>query len=199
MKTFCICLPEYPEKIKAATQYFTDQGLENVEFFSGLHAQTAGLSTEHTYDHDQPGSGYRTGYTATGTWLAHWMLWNTLIHLSHDVVMILETDVKFCENWKVRLDKAMEDVPGNFGLLYVGNCCTEGHPKTHVAGDVWECKHMQCTHAYALRRGALPTLLRMRRIWAPIDIQMQLECFPHLQTYAVLPRIFDQHNMVLPE
>lgn len=199
MKTFCICLPEYPDKIAATGRYFVEHGLEDVEFFHGLHAKTAGLATEHTYELDNPGSGYRQGYNSTGTWLAHWMLWNTLIHLSYDVVMILENDVQFGSDWSNRLEQAMKDVPGNFDLLYAGSCCTEGHPKTHIAGEVWETKHMQCTHAYVVRRGALPVLLKMRKIWAPVDIQMQLECFPHLKTYAVLPRIFDQHNMVLPQ
>ena len=197
IKTFCLCLPEYPEKVEQAKKHFAEQRLENVEFFHGLHAQTAGLSTEHTYEHDGPEIWNRIGYNSTGIWLSHWMLWNVLIHLAHDTVMILENDVKLCENWEERLSKALSDVPGDFGMLYVGSCCTEGHPKTHVSGDVWECKHMQCCHAYVIRRGALPTLLKMRKIWAPIDIQVQLECFPHLKTYVVLPRIFDQHNMTL--
>ncbi len=197
MKTFCICLPEYPDKIERAKVYFKENGLDDVEFFWGIHAQTAGLSTEHTYELDNPGSGWRLGYNPTGIWLAHYILWNTLAHLPYDRVMILETDVKFNDNWKARFDKALSDAPGDFDILYTGSCCTEGHPKAHIAGDIWETKHMQCTHSYVVRRGAIPVLLRMRKIWAPVDIQMQLECFPHLKTYAVLPRIFDQHNMTL--
>lgn len=197
IKTFCICLPEYPEKIEKAKAYFAEQGLEDVEFFWGLHAETAGLSTEHTYEIDAPGSGWRIGYNPTGIWLAHYMLWNTLLHTSHDRVMVLETDVKFADNWKPRLEKALEDVPPDFHLLYVGSCCLEGFPKTLVAGEVFESKHMQCTHAYVVTRRALGTLLKMRKIWAPVDIQMQFECFPLLKTYVVLPRLFDQWNMTL--
>lgn len=197
MKTFCLCLPEYPEKIEAAKKYFEENGLHDVEFFWGIHAETAGLSTEHTYELDNPGSGWRLGYNPTGIWIGHWILWNTLVHLPYDRVMIVETDVKFNENWKARFDQAMADAPGDFDLLYTGNCCVEGHPKTHVKGDVWETKHIQCTHSYVVRKGALSVLLRLRKIYAPIDIQMQLEAFPFLKTYAVLPRIFDQHNMSL--
>ncbi len=192
-----MCLPEFPEKIERTKAYFAENGLENVEFFWGLHAETAGLSTEHTYELDNPGSGWRLGYNPTGIWLGHYMLWDTLAHLPYDHVMIVETDMRFGENWKARLDQALEDAPRDFDLLYPGSCCVEGHPKTHVKGDVWETKHIQCTHCYIVRRAALSNLLRMRKIWAPVDIQMQLECFAGLKTYAVLPRIFDQHDMTL--
>jgi GR25 family glycosyltransferase involved in LPS biosynthesis len=198
MKTFCICLPEYPDKIERAKKYFDEQGLKDVEFFWSLHADTAGLATWHTYEIDAPGSGYKMGANPTGIWLAHWMLWNTLAHLPYNRIMVLENDVQFCDGWKVKLENAIKDAPPDFDFLYVGSCCVEGFPKTHIKGEVYETKHIQCTHAYIIRRGCVPLLLRtLRKCWAPIDIQLQFECFPHLKTYAVLPRIFSQFNMTL--
>jgi len=88
-KTFCIVLPEEPEKIEKARAYFESEGLEDVEFFHGIHAQKAGLQTEHFYERDDPGGKWRMGHIPTGIWLAHYMLWNTLKHLPYDRVLIL--------------------------------------------------------------------------------------------------------------
>ena len=51
-----------------------------------------------------------------------------------------------------------------------------------------------------MARAALPFVLRtLRKVWAPIDIQLQMECFPHMKTYAIIPRIVEQFNTELPE
>ena len=198
MKSFCLCLPEYPEEIESAKKHFAESGLEDVEFFWGINAPLAGLSTAHPYELDNPGSGYHIGAKQTGIWLSHWMLWNHLSHMEGERFMIVETDAKFLDGWKEKLAEALKLAPTNFDILHIGHCCLEGHPRTHVGGDLYETKHAQCTHCYIVRRAALLFLLRtLRKCYAPIDIQMQLECFPHLNTYAIIPRIVDQTNTLL--
>jgi hypothetical protein len=69
-----------------------------------------------------------------------------------------------------------------------------------VAGDVYESKAMQCTHAYVVRRNITPFLLKtLRKCWAPIDLQLQFEVFPYVKTFAVIPRIVSQFDTVIPE
>lgn len=203
MKTYCLCLPEQPDKIKAAREHFDEIGLE-VEFFWGLHAETAGLATWHTYERDNPGSGFKMGARPTGIWLSHYMLWNALAHFEpSEHVMILETDARFSIGWRDTLMRAMMVVPTNFDLLYPGHCCVEawidiGEGGVEIGEGVWETKHIQCTHCYIARRPVLAFLLKqLRKIWAPIDVQMQLECFEHLKTYAIVPRIVEQENTEL--
>lgn len=202
MKTYCLCLPEYPDKIEAATKHFTDAGVGNVEFFWGINATAAGLdglSTVNTYEIDNPGSGYRMGPKPTGIWLSHYMLLNHIMHTNAEHAMILEDDAKFEDGWKPKLEQALKDVPSNFDFLHPGYCCAEGHPRTHVKGDVYETKHAQCTHCYVVRRGAIPFVLgRLRKIWSPIDIAFVFEVFPHLRTYAIMPRLVSQFNTVIP-
>ena len=198
VRAICICLPEYPDQIQRAKDHFAEVGLE-VEFFWGIHAKIAGLATWHAYEYDHPGSGYRMGAKATGCWLSHYMLWNCMTRMVDDHYLVLENDAKLPPDFVARLAQAMSDAPADFDFLHVGHCCVEGHPKTHVKGDVWESKHAQCTHGYVVRRNILPFLLKtMRKIWAPIDIQMQLEVFPQLKTFIVWPRIVDQFDMNLP-
>lgn len=204
IKTYCLCLPEYPEQIEAAKAHFKEVGLENVEFFWGINAQIAGLeglATVHPYEVDAPGSGYRMGAKPTGCWLSHWALWSHIIRLQNEThIMIVEADAKFLPGWKEVLERALKDVPSNFDFLHPGHCCLEGHEKKHVSGDVWETKKAQCTHCYIVRRDALPFVLKtMRKIWAPIDLQMQFELFPHLNCYAIIPRLVEQFNTVIPK
>lgn len=199
MKTFCLCLPEHPEQIEAARKHFTEAGVGDVNFFWGINAPVAGLATSHFYDRDHPGSGFRMGTKPTGIWLSHWMLWNHLMHLDDDRYLILESDASFQEGWSVKLAEGLRNAPSNFDFLHIGHCCMEGHPRKHVAGDVYETKHAQTTHAYIVRRGCLPFVLRtIRKCYAPIDAQLVDEVFPHLLTYAIMPRIVDQFNTVLP-
>jgi len=199
MKTYCLVLPEYPDQIESAKQHFESVGLEDVNFFWGINAPVAGLATSHPYEIDNPGSGFKMGAKPTGIWLSHYMVWSAALQTNEDKFLILENDAKFPVDWKSKLEEALKNTPTNFDFLHIGSCCVEGHPKTHVGGDVWKTVHAQCTHAYIVRRGTIPFLLRtLRKIWAPLDCQLIFECFPHLNTYAVLPRIVDQFNTVLP-
>lgn len=198
IRTVCICLPEYPEQIKAAQEHFVASGLEGTEFMWAVNASLAGLATSHTYDVDHPGTNFRMGAKPTGIWIAHIMAWTMVMTYPDDHIMILETDAKFQDGWKEKFEQAMQDMPSNGDFLHPGSCCVEGHDKKHVKGLVWETKHCQCTHCYVVRRGCLPFLLRtIRKCYAPIDCQMIMEAFPYLNTYAILPRIVDQFNTVL--
>lgn len=198
MRCICICLPEYPDTIKAAQEHFAAAGLENVEFMWGINAPLAGLATSHTYDVDHPGTNFRMGAKPTGIWIAHIMAWTLAMSCADERVMILETDAQLQEGWKEKFEQAMNDAPSNADFIHVGSCCLEGHPKKHVKGMVWETKNSLCTHCYVVRRACLPFVLKtVRKCYAPIDCQLVLEVFPHLNCYAILPRLVDQLNTVL--
>lgn len=199
MKTFCLTLPEYPDRIKAAQAHFAEMGVDNVEFFNGLHAEKAGLATSHCYDVDHPGTGFRIGYKVTGIWLAHVMLWMHLARLSDDKFLILEDDAQFHADWKTRFNEGLAILPGDFDFFHIGHCCLEGHPRTLIHGEVYETKHAMCTHAYMINRRCLPFLLgNIRKCYAPIDCQLVLEIFPHLRTFALMPRCVSQFNTIIP-
>lgn len=199
IRTFCLCIPERPDAMARSKAHFDALGVENVEFFAALHAETTGFATCHPYEIDAPGSGYLMGFKPTGVWLAHVMLWHHLARLNDDKFLILEDDAMFHEDWKARYEQAMEHLPGDFDFCHIGHCCLEGHPKTLVGGELYESKNSQCTHSYILNRKCLPFLLRtVRKCYAPIDCQLVLDVFPHLRTFAVIPRMVDQFGTVLP-
>lgn len=199
MKTFCICLPESPQRIEKARAHFAERGLTDVDFFYGIHAGVAGLATSHVFELDHPNSGFKIGPAPTGCWLSHYMLWNTLTRLPDEHVLVLEDDVELDVDFVEQFERALVYVPQDFDLLYVGSCCVGGHRAMIVGPRAVETKHVQCTHAYVIAKKCLPFLLRtFRKVWAPIDIQLQLEALPHLKSYAVIPRIAGQFNTELP-
>lgn len=200
MRRFCLTLPETPERTAKAKEHFFEKRVYDVEFFWGLHAEKAGLSTVHTYEVDNPGTGFRIGFKPTGIWLSHWALWNALNLLWDDHYMIMEIDCKFPDNWHSRITQALSDTPKDFDVLYVGSCCTKGRPTTHIKGEVFEVKWPLCTHCYIVAKKALPVMLStQRKVWAPIDIGLTMETYPKLKVYTVLPRIVEQFDTNIPE
>ncbi len=199
IRTFVLSLPdnEAPGRKAAAMAHFKSAKppLHDVQFFNGIHAERAGLATCHTYELDNPGTNFRMGFKPTGIWLGHIMLWSALMLVHEDHFMILEDDAKFQDGWHTHFVQALQDVPPDFDMLYIGSCCTEHAPKTQIKNRVWEVKYPQCTHAYVVAKKALPTLLRTnRKAYAPMDIAIMLHSAPSLKVYTVLPRIVDQWN-----
>lgn len=199
MKTLCICLPERPEQIEAATKHFQEAGVENLEWMWGLDSNVSGLDTTHCYERDAPGSGFKMGPKPTGIWIAHWTAWQVIMRMQDEHVLILETDAKFHSGWKEKLDEALKIIPSNYDFLHIGHCCVEGFKDhKHIGGHLWESKRAQCSHAYIIRRACIPFVLRtLRKVYGPIDIQVQLECFPSLRTYILMPRVVSQHGTEL--
>ncbi len=193
MKCFTITLPEDPERENRARQHFKERGVVT-EWFDGIHAQTAGLSTEHTYEIDNPGTGFRIGYKPTGIWISHIMIWKALNLLPDQHFMVLEVDAKFPVDWPARTERALKDVPADFDGLFIGSCCCQGRPTTHIKGEVFEVKWPACTHAVIWAKKAFPVLTSLRKIHAPIDLEFSLGLAGKLKLYTVLPRICDQFD-----
>ncbi len=199
MKTFCLCLPEYPAQIEAAKKHFEEMGVGDVNFITGINAEVAGLATAHTYDRDNPGTNFRMGFKPTGIWLGHLIMWQCAMQHPDEHFLFLECDALFQQGWREKLDQAMKDLPSNFDVLHVGSCCAEGHPKQHVKGNVFKTGHCQCSHCTVMRRGVLPFLItKIRKCYAPIDAQLVDEVFPHLKCYGIFPRICDQVDTIIP-
>lgn len=197
MRTFCIVLPETAALTAKAKAHFHSVGLDGVECFDGIHAQRAGLSTINVCEIDHPGNGWRMGFKPTGIYLSHFMLWAVLDYQPDSHFLVLESDAKLSVDWKSRMDQALRDVPTDFDLLYIGSCCCQDLPKSKVKGEVWRVCPL-CTHAYIVAKKALPVLRQeLRRIYAPVDIAMQLHAAPKLNVYTVLPRIVDQFDTTI--
>jgi len=200
MKTLCLTLRETPEIEARARKHFAERGVGDVTWIYGIHAGTAGLLTKFTYEVDHPGTNYTIGHHGVGIWVSFIIMFQVALHMEGDHFFFLEHDAEFHPNWKSRFDQAMKDVPPDFDFLFIGSCCLNSDKmKTHVKGDVWKVNSPNCNHGMIIAKKCLPFVIKQlsRRCWAPLDIHLIFECFPHLQVFALLPRAVDQTNTYL--
>ncbi len=189
-----------PTSTSRVREHFAERGVD-AQFFYGIHGPKLGVETTLTYEVDNPGTGFKIGAKPTGCWLSHRALWAALLLLPDEIFFVLEDDAEFPENWRTMVNQAVHDA-GDFDILYVGSCCTEGKPTRHIAGNVYEVKWPLCTHGYIVRRSALHVLIETldaARLYAPIDIALAFHSLPKLKTRVVKPRILDQFNTEIPQ
>lgn len=197
LRTFCITLPEYPEKTEIAVSHFRDVDID-VQFFNGVHGEKFGLKAVHPYKIDYPDKNYTISFKEVGIWMSHWALWNVLNFLHEPHFLILEIDALFPKDWHSRVVDALNSVPDDFDMLYIGSCCAEDKPKTLVKNQVWDVRWPACNHAYVVAKKALPVLLStQRKCCSPMDISLIESTHPKLKIYTVLPSIVMQRDTIL--
>jgi hypothetical protein len=197
VRPFVLTVQELPKQTAFIMQHFKERGIE-AEEFPCFSAVESGLVTVNHYEVDAPGQGWRIGPKGTALCVSFYAFWIAVSFMPEEYFFFLEFDAEFPPDWRERTEQALRDVPPDFDLLFIGSCCCEGKTKTHVKGNVWECKEPNCNHAMIVAKKAVPTLLRtQRKIWAPADISMVVSAFPHLRVFVVLPSIAGQFNNVL--
>lgn len=169
------------------------------ELVYGFDHQVSGLTTTHTYEIDKPGSGQKIPTWITNNFIGLKMIFAILDCIGGDSFLLLEDDVRFENNWRSELAAAMP-LPIDWDLLYLGSCCCQNRPRTHIKGRLHEIKYALCTHAFAVRKKALSVLRPVcEKIDAAIDVAICLRAIPDLKTYAFLPRLAHQLDTPLPE
>lgn len=165
------------------------------ELFPGLDGGQSGLLTNHVFEYDHPGTGYKIGPRLVSLYLGHVAMWRMMEFLEGDSFLVLEDDVRFAPDWREHFDYALPALPDDWDMLYIGSCCCMGygHHPQRVSGHLHRIDYALCTHAYAVRKKALPILRRATdKVYAALDIAMCLHAIPQLNTYAFLPRLADQ-------
>lgn len=187
----------HAERMRA---HFTERGVGAKSFY-GIDGPR--LTVETTRSIDPPRDNFKMGQVPTGIWLSHRALWAALYLQPPEVgdrFLVLESDAQFPPNWRERLTAAMGHA-GDFDVLFIGSCCTDGRPRLHVGGDVYEVRYPMCTHAYIVHRRALHTMMcavDSIGCHAPIDMTMAHHTLAKLgRVLTVLPRIVDQFNTEL--
>ncbi len=206
MRTICLTLTDrnygkHSPHEAHSRAHFAERGLD-VEWYYGIHAERIGVNavvTSAVIAPEDPDQTHSIGMMPTGCWLSHRSLWAALLLLPEDEWMIVEADARFAADWRARFDAALLDVPGDWDMLYVGSCCTSGG--RHVKGEVYADARPHCTHAYCVRRKALVPLCELADeagVCKPVDIMLVQHASARLRIYAVLPRLADQYDSVLP-
>jgi GR25 family glycosyltransferase involved in LPS biosynthesis len=208
MRTVCVTLTDrkygkHTPHEWHSRAHFAERGLD-VQWYYGIHAERIGVNavvTSAVIAPTDPDQTHSIGMMSTGCWLSHRALWAALLLLPDDEFLIVEDDVRFETNWRVRFDAALRDVPDDWDMLFVGSCCT-ARQRRLVRGEIYADAAPQCTHAYCVRKKSLLPLCELADevgVRKPVDTFLAHHATSRLHIYTVLPRIADQYDAILPE
>lgn len=201
-RTFILTVNRPIKRFDETVKHLDEIGIK-WEPFIGMDNQICRLNSKDTFDLDRAGERLETKHVAAT--LTHYLLWKVMQYQPDESFVALEFDVRFVNGWEPRLYKAMEILPDDWDVVYLGSCCTEGRemypvdPGKYAETNLYEVKYPLCGHAIMYRKKALPVLLDVhQKINMPLDIAMFHMSLPKLRVYTILPRIVEQHATFLP-
>lgn len=196
-RTFVLTVDRPIKRFDETVKHLDEQGIA-WERFDGFDNQRCRLNAKETFDLDRAGERLEAKHVAAT--LTHWAAWKVASYLPYDSFWFLEFDVRMVEGWREQYEKAMNVMPDDWQIIFLGSCCCKDRDTTHIAENVYEVKYPLCGHALQIRQSAFPTLLHEhQRINMPLDIALFHNSLPKLRTYCILPRIIEQHATYLPE
>ena len=197
-RTFCVTLRETPKRKEEAIKYFEQVGLK-AEVFDGIHGESFGLKTNIPNYNILQGREYFITQGAVGCILSHLTLWNILLHQPEDEFLIVEDDVKLCDDFYEKFAKFKLELPEDWEIAYLGYLLPSGESvdaAAHVSENVVICTPM-CTHAYMVKKSALKTLIETNQLaWSPLDIQIGERSLPKLNHYASKVPLVTQRSVL---
>jgi GR25 family glycosyltransferase involved in LPS biosynthesis len=195
-RTFILTVDRPIQRFDDTAAHLDSLGVE-WERFDGFDNQLCRLNPIETFDLDRVGE--RIGSKHVAACLSHYLLWKVMLYAPEEVFWVLEYDARMADDWDVRIEQIMRDLPDDWQVVMLGSCCCKGRETTHISGEVYEVKYPLCGHAMMYRKSALPILLQEhQRIWAPLDIALYHGAFPKLRVYTILPPLVTQAGTPLP-
>ena len=136
-----------------------------------------------------------------GIILSHLMLWNHLLTARVPAAMIVQDDVKLCENFLSRFEEAYAELPGDWEYAWVGHCCAADRPAFQITPHIWDVRWPMCDHCHLVKLSGLEKMFEpMVEFRAPLDIGIIDNVFAKglVKGYTFKPRLALQHDTFLP-
>ena len=195
--------PYFQERWETVQKHLQERGIENLIQVAGIHGTRFGIDGTHTYDVDNPGSGFKIGPGYTAEFLSVYMMYNIMSVLPATHFLKLECDVDMIPDFLHHLSRELENVPEDFDFLWVGSCCMTGKTNKLINGNVYQFD--QSTgypfggHCYIVAKKAIPYIIQTQRdAYASSDLNLCFHTFPNLKCYGIFPRLATQKNTDLP-
>lgn len=205
IQIYVIGCDELPERKQEILSHLKMMHMGLVKFVSSVHGKTWGLETTREYE---PGKRISSGHV--GLCLGHWIAWQIAYNSHHHAdawLLFLEDDAVLPDGWGNRLAELWKELDERYReceFCFVGLAETEPHVWHKVTeriggGDSRLCRLNDPfgTHAYLVRKRALPVLIdRMRMAERNMDQQLFQYVLKdnHLQWCAVLPTLVQQRT-----
>ena len=93
-------------------------------------------------------------------------------------------------------------MPSDWQYVFVGHCCLPPEEnQIKISDNIITTNHPpMCTHAYMIRRSAIPVLLDTNHIaWAAVDIQIQKKSLNFLKHYVFIPPLINQQSLMIKQ
>lgn len=139
-----------------------------------------------------------------GCFMSHHILYKTILEEGHETSLILEDDCLFLEGYKEVVEQAMKDIPEDWDMLYLGQANYDSIKiaqspelktraiKENISGRLYKASRCWLTHAYVVRKKALPKLIEGTQVlYASID-GVLADVQESLNVYAIYPNIVKQ-------
>ena len=195
-RTFVITVNRHIPKYEATKIHLQEMGIP-FEPFYGIDNQICKLRPVDHFDRDRVGEFIDPIHICAH--LTHYLLWKVMSYMPEDAFWSLEYDALFDPDWRGHYDDAMSVLPDDWDIVFLGGCCCEGRPTTHIGKNLYEVKWPLCGHALMIRKKALPVLLEVhQKVYAPLDIALFYDSLPKLRVYTILPRLVSQRDTLIP-
>lgn len=195
-RTFVLTVDRPIKRFDVTAQHLDELGIK-WERFNGFDNQICRLLPVDTFDLDRVGE--KIGSKHIAATLSHYLIWQVMAYQPDDSFIVLEYDVEMAHDWQAKFDEAMNVIPKDWDILFLGSCCCKGRPTEHINGNIYEVRYPLCGHAMMYRKKALPVLLKeQQKICMPLDIALYYQSFPKLRVYTALPCIVNQRGTPLP-
>lgn len=193
-KAFCLTLRQFPERTAAALAEFKKCRIA-VEMFNGISGHEYGLKSARVEPIDGKPYDMPGGYVAMN--VSHYMLWETLMHLGGDEFLIFEDDVVLPEDFQARFAKHRAALPDDWQIAFMG-WDSDGLRTTFNDLTIQQ-RWFWGTHAYLVKREALPVLMETNHICSHhIDTQIIRRTLEpgHLRWYNFFPSLVSQRTIM---
>lgn len=201
-RTFVLTVRRPIKRFTDTCAHLDEIGIKYEPFY-GFDNQITRLNAKDSFDLDRAGERLEAKHVAAT--LTHYLLWAVMQYdtndygWSEDYFVVLEFDVRFVDGWEKQYEEAMSVLPVDWDVVYLGSCCCDGRPVTHIGKNLYDVRYPLCGHAIMYRKKCLETLLDVhQKINMPLDIAMYHMSLPKLKVYTILPSIVGQHNTFLP-
>lgn len=214
LKPILLYLPDekgWLEKYRWAQEHLKQEGFTGVYELAGVHAKKFGVRSEHIFLLDgRPEEQYQTSQGNCGNYLSQYAAYLVMDALDYSHYMYMESDCRFVEGWKEKLEQALEDIgTDDWDWIFVGNFCTKGKNPILIKGNVYEYpyrgKHFWnhyplTTHCYIVNKRCVKHLIATNRDTASnTDISLQYNSFPKMRVLSIQPTLATQFQNNLPE
>ena len=133
------------------------------------------------------------------TW-SHINLWKKIAKSNHENILILEDDVLFVDNFKLKLESYMRQVPENWDIIYLGASNIYGKKiNNNIIKPLYTSKNLTNVGAYAMlvkKQTVIELLQIMKPINDDFDIQIKNKYNKYNNIYYFNPPLILHNNNI---